>query len=274
MISVQDFLNRYQNHHRLHIKRLMEDYLHLSPEFLMAHPDHLLSDLDVTRLEDKVKRLLQEVPLSRLLGYREFWSLKFYLSDATLDPRQDSETMIETILKYRPLTEEPLRIVDLGTGTGCLIISLLTEYPYASGVAVDISKEALTTAQKNAQLHHVEDRLAFHEGSWLEGLTGLFDIIVSNPPYISENDYQYLDAAVKNHDPLRALIPGKSGLEAYEEIIPSAKSFLKPHGLLVLEIGSTQAGNVLELLQTHNFHHPKVYQDLSGKDRCVVGVKN
>lgn len=273
-MTLSEFLHHYKDLNRPHLKRLIADHLGLTQEFLMAHPNFEIPESQAESLRLKANEFRQGAPLSRILGYREFWSLKFQLSKDTLDPRQDSETLIEAVLDHKSDRQAPLRILDLGTGTGCLMISLLKEYPQASGVAVDYNEGALKIAEKNAEAHQVSDRLILHHGSWFKGVTSAFDVIISNPPYIARDEYKDLDFIVKNYDPIGALTSGDRGLEAYEVIIPQAPDFLTQNGILVLEIGSTQKDDVLKILQDAGFQQPCVYQDLAHKDRCVVVEQN
>lgn len=275
MISVQalfqEVIQRYPHLPKRPLRVLLAHHLDQSIEFLLAHPETKVPLTIQDLFEEQVEKLASGMPLSRLLGKREFWGMEFELSKETLDPRPDSETLIEAVLKNEPDRSKKLRILDLGTGTGCLIISLLKEYPQASGVAVDQSEEALSTARKNAHTHHVEDRLTCQHGDWFSGLKDTFDLIISNPPYISDQEYEELDPGVKNYDPKKALIAGEGGLDCYEEIIPQALHFLNPGGMLVLEIGHRQRVVVEQLLRENGFSSLS-YQDLEGRDRCLIGI--
>jgi release factor glutamine methyltransferase len=275
MISVQSLFQdagrRYPSLSKRHVRVLLAHHLGQSIEFLLAHPETSVSSKEQALFWEQVAQLAQGMPLSRLLGKREFWGMEFELSSETLDPRPDSETLIEAVLQTQPDRAKNLRILDLGTGTGCLIISLLKEYPEAQGVAVDQSEDALATARKNAHTHAVENRLTFHRGDWFSEIQGRFDVIISNPPYISADDYEALDLNVKNHDPKKALVAGGEGLDCYEEIIPQAPDFLKEGGVLVLEIGYGQGEKVQQLMAGADFSHISVYCDLAGIERCLVG---
>lgn len=257
-----------------HLRVLLAHLIGQSVEFLMAYPETEVPSEIASQFLVQVQQLEAGTPLSRLLGKREFWGLEFELSSETLDPRSDSETLIEAILKHRPNREESFTILDLGTGTGCLIISLLKEYPNAYGVAVDQSAGALEMARKNASTHGVADRLKCHQGDWFAGIKGAFDIIISNPPYIADLEYETLDENVKNYDPLKALVAGKEGLDCYKTIIPAAPAFLNKGGLLVLEIGYGQCDSVQRLMIKYGFHNIHAYKDLAGIERCLVGQKS
>lgn len=217
--------------------------------------------------EDLKHQLDQGVPITRIIGQREFWSLPFFLSPATLDPRPDSETLIEAVMAE---SLSPRRILDLGTGSGCLLLALLSEYPDAIGVGVDINPDALKMAQKNAKNLGLSDRSTWVETSWTDGIDEEFDLIISNPPYISESEYEALDAVVKNYDPPIALKGGEDGLVAYRTIAAQVKKNLK--GLLVLEIGCMQKEAVTHIFQEQGFILNKTHHDLSGHPRALVFI--
>ncbi len=249
-----------------HLRRLLSHVTGFSLEYIMGHGEALV---DPKIFNEKVEELARGVPLSRILGHREFWGLDFKLSPATLDPRPDTETLIETILKNYPNQDAPLKILDLGTGTGCIIISLLTEYLNAQGVAVDINPAALETAQENAENNGVFERLTLLQGDWFSPLssTDTFDIIVSNPPYISESDYKTLDKNVVNFDPIQALVGGTDGLECYRAIANDFSKHLNPGGVLVLELGYSQTADVLGMFLENK---TETFKDLAGVVRCLV----
>lgn len=277
MVSIEILLrnsaNSYPSISKRHLRVLLAHLMKQPMEFLLAHPETLVPSDVAQQFLDQVEKLAQGMPLSRLLGKREFWGMDFELSPETLDPRPDSETLIEAVLKNRPDRTAPLKILDLGTGTGCLVISLLKEYPNAQGLAVDQSLGALEMAKKNAEANGVSKRLKFHHSDWFKGVQGTFDIIISNPPYITDKDYEALDQNVKNYDPIKALVAGKEGLDCYKTIIPAAPMFLKKGGLLVLEIGCGQRKHIIHLLEKSGFNNNICCQDLSGISRCCLSLK-
>jgi release factor glutamine methyltransferase len=220
-------------------------------------------------LESVVCRRLAREPVSRILGTRDFWKSCFKLGKDTLDPRPDSETLIETALKYVP--QGAHRVLDLGTGTGCLLLSLLQEWPAASGVGVDISEGATEIAKENAQDLGLDHRARFVTGHWESFQTDSpFDVLISNPPYITEAEIKTLAPEVAQYDPLRALSGGKDGLDCYRSIIKTAKNWLKPGGWLFFEIGHRQGKTVKDLLEQGGFHVLQTVPDLAGNDRCTV----
>ena len=214
-------------------------------------------------------------PVSRIVGKREFWRLPFGLNKATLDPRPDSETMIEVLVSLWKTgwgkKEKNERILDLGTGTGCLLLSLLHERPNATGLGVDVTDDAVTQAKKNADALDFEKRATFVQSDWFQNVTGTFDIIVSNPPYIETNTLQTLQREVRLFDPTKALDGGDDGLTPYRLLIPQLARFLNLGGLAAFEIGQSQADAVAAMLQNNNFTTITKHKDLSGIVRVVMG---
>ncbi len=253
------------------IRILLARTLNQSPLFLLKNPSYVLQAENLKTFQGALKKLSEGMPLSRILGEREFWSLLFKLNESTLDPRPDSECLVEAVMHQIPDSTRPLRILDLGTGTGCLLISLLSEYPKAVGIGVDQSAQALDAARANADnLLESPKRASFLESNWFSEVQGTFDVIISNPPYISENEYQVLDKSVKDYDPQAALVGGEDGLQAYQHIIQNARPFLNPEGILVLEIGYQQNESVSVLLKENSFQRVAIQKDLAGIDRCLV----
>jgi release factor glutamine methyltransferase len=231
------------------------------------------------RAQDYVARRIAGEPVSRILQRREFWSLEFEVSQNTLDPRPDSETLVAAVLELSDLfgwRGGRLRICDLGTGSGCLLVALLSELPTASGLGVDICGEALATARRNATAHKLDARAEFVEGDWVEGLAGRYDIIVSNPPYVRSRDIATLETEVRDHDPRIALDGGADGLDAYRRIVRGARGLLATDGWLVLETGEGQAAEVLQMMADAGYgtdHAARpVVRDLGGRERCVRAI--
>ncbi|MGD1878809.1 MAG: peptide chain release factor N(5)-glutamine methyltransferase [Kiloniellaceae bacterium] len=255
------------------------------PELLLAHPDKPLSPAEDARVAAAVARRAAREPVSRILGEREFWSLSFALNAATLDPRPDSETLVEAVLAEAGARDDlaaPLRLLDLGTGTGCLLLALLSELPAARGTGIDISAQAVAQAAANAAALGLAARAHFLEHSWDAGLegrdaepwgAGSWDIIVSNPPYIVSAEIAGLAPEVAAYDPAAALDGGADGLDAYRALIPAAAAVLKPGGLLALEIGLGQGAAVEALLRAAGLQPLRRAADLAGTDRCLLAAK-
>ena len=201
----------------------------------------------VDLIEEDLKVIRAHTPISRLYGTREFWGMEFELNEATLDPRPDTETLIEAVLNRYKNSPPPKTILDLGTGTGCILIALLTEFPDAQGLGVDMSETALQAAKRNAKHNGVEQRARFAQSDWAENIDESFDLVVSNPPYICESVVPNLDESVKKHDPILALDGGKDGLQAYKIIFSYLKQLLNEGGRAFFEIGYDQEKSTTRL---------------------------
>ena len=230
--------------------------------------------LDIERFAQVLSRRAGGEPVSRIIGVREFYSRQFTLAPAVLDPRPDSECLVEAALK---LAGEPTHILDLGTGSGCLLVTLLAELPGATGVGVDISPDALVVARRNAQRHGVAGRAGFVVGNWCAGLDTTFDMIVANPPYIESDAIDALTPEVRDFDPRQALDGGGDGLECIRALARGAARVLGPGGMMLVEIGHTQAVAALGILAEHGFGPlagSGISTDLGGRDRVLtVGKK-
>jgi release factor glutamine methyltransferase len=236
-------------------------------------PEHL-SFRQGMDIEHYVERRCKREPLSKIVGEKEFWSLPFRVSKATLDPRPDSETLIDAVLEYLPHHDAPLRFLDIGTGSGCLLLSALQEYPHSTGVGVDISPDALKIARYNADALGMTARTTFLEGSWTAPIEDVFDVILSNPPYIATAEIATLAPEVREFDPMLALDGGVDGLEAYRQLMPLLEAVLQPQGYIFLEIGYTQQVAVEALVIEAGLQVVACRQDLAGNPRCVVAKKS
>lgn len=246
----------------------------LSHESLIVHGRDLLAPEQAARLAGYVARRLAGEPVSRIRGTREFYGREFLIDPHTLDPRPDTETLIEAALGMAAgegLAGRPLRLLDLGTGTGCILLTLLAELPMAQGVGIDISQDGLRIARENARRLGLEARARFRAADWFEGLEGGFDLILANPPYIASGDIDGLAREVAAYDPPAALDGGPDGLAAYRAIAARAADFLTPGGHLLVEIGATQAEAVFELFEASGLivEEDSVLFDLAGNPRCV-----
>ncbi len=227
------------------------------------------------RYETFIRRRSLREPLQHITGHTEFMGLDFLTGPEALIPRQDTELLVqeaEQALKKAARHKNPrtLRAADVCTGTGCIGISLAKRFPGPSYIACDLSDEALDLAKRNAG--RLQAEIAFLQGDLLEPLTGLFDLIVSNPPYIREGDIPGLETEVRDHDPYLALSGGEDGLELYRRLIPQAAVRLVPGGTLLMEIGFDQAEDTMRLMEKAGFSHLKVQKDLAGLDRIVGGI--
>jgi release factor glutamine methyltransferase len=221
------------------------------------------------RLAEFAARRLAREPVARILGEREFWGLRFKLSPATLVPRPDTETVVRAALASAE-ARQGLRILDLGTGTGCLLVALLHERPGATGIGVDHSFEAVCTARRNAERNGVAARATFAVSDWGAAIEGRFDLIVSNPPYIPSGDIAGLAPEVRAHDPALALDGGEDGLAAYRAIFPEAGRLLAPGGALVVEFGKGQEGGLRAAARVAGLEIVSVEADLEGRPRAAL----
>lgn len=207
-------------------------------------------------------------PVSQIIGGREFWGRWFIVTPDVLDPRPETESLIEAALQHGPFQ----RILDLGTGSGILAVTLAAEWSDARAIAIDISSEAIAIATKNAAAHDVTDKVNPIISNWFDAVAGQFDLIVSNPPYIAAAEMAELSPDVRNWEPFLALTPGGDGLEAYRTIAASLGEYLADQGLALFEIGHTQGPDVVKIFRAAGFADVTVSSDLGGKDR-VVAVK-
>lgn len=229
----------------------------------------------VALFDQAVARRRQREPLSHILGFREFWSLSFRVTRDTLDPRPDSETLIEAVLEELKQSgadwrTRNWRLVDFGTGTGCLLLALLSELPQAQGLGIDLNPAAVVVARENAKRLGLADRALFQEGNWDQGLTESFDVVLSNPPYIPSADIAGLQPEVARYEPHLALDGGADGLVAYRCLADVLSRRMKPGGLAALEVGAGQAGDVVALMQQAGLRHVRDMQDLQGHERVVL----
>lgn len=247
--------------------------LALTPLDLSLRGREPIGAVGARALSDAAARRCAGEPVARIIGAWEFWGLPFALGPETLVPRPDTESVVEAALRLLPEDEKPLRVVDLGTGTGCILVALLHERLKAFGIGVDRAEGALAVARRNAADNGVGDRAAFLCGSWLDALTGPFDLIVSNPPYIAASVVATLAPEVRLHDPHAALDGGADGLDAYRAIlrgIARRPGLLAAGGALVLEIGYDQGAALVDLARAMGFEDVNVGRDLAGNDRVVT----
>lgn len=226
-------------------------------------PEHLAPDIE-ERFDQLVSLRAVRVPVSHLIGEREFYGRRFKVSGDVLDPRPETETLIEAALA------EPFgSVLDLGTGSGCILVTLLAERPHAVGMGVDLSEAACLQASANAVLHEVSARADIRKSDWFGAVEGRFDLIVSNPPYIGLTELVALQPELTRHEPRMALTDGGDGLSAYREIAARARASLAQGGRVLVEIGAMQAGAVLDIFSGAGWARPRVIHDLGGQDRVV-----
>lgn len=255
---------------RRRARQIAETVLALDPATLLGDTRRTIAGPDADKCRTAFHRHGAGEPLSRIGGKREFWGETYILCPATLDPRPDSETVIEAVLDVIPDRARPLTLIDLGTGTGALALALLSEYPQARAIATDISLAALKTARTNATILGRADRVTFVHANWLAAGGGPFDLIVSNPPYIRTGDMAVLDRSVREHDPHLALNGGPDGLDCYRVILKSAADCLGAGGWIILEIGIGMADPLDRIVfATGRFGSMKTWRDLAGHIRAI-----
>ena len=252
---------------RLDARLLLQHCTGLSREEMILSPDQRPGPEAIAAFEAAIRRREAREPVSRILGEHEFYGRVFRVTPAVLDPRPDTETLVEAALGVMPAGA---RVLDLGTGSGAIIITLLAERPDSIGVATDVSAEALAVAQANATALGVADRLDLRQGSWFAPVSGLFDVIVSNPPYIPASEIPDLAPDVRNFDPVGALTDGGDGLGSYRAIASGIEGFLSSGGAIVVEIGAGQASGVEAIFREAGYRVVDRLADLGGHVRCVV----
>jgi release factor glutamine methyltransferase len=251
----------------------------LSREAYISDADRSVGLEEADRIASFEIRRLAHEPVSRTIGIREFWGRDFQIGPAVLDPRPDTETLVEAALvilgEDRFVGTQP-RILDLGTGSGCILLTLLAEWPGAWGLGVDIDDGTLSMTRKNASRLGVQDRCAFVRSNWCDALTGRFDLITANPPYIRTDEIAELDASVRDYDPELALDGGADGLDAYRHIAGSCALCVRPGGWIVLEAGRGQANEIVRIFAEAGWSSAlserRIYRDLAGIER-VVAIK-
>jgi release factor glutamine methyltransferase len=243
----------------------------LSRTQLIAEPDHTICAEEAERLSAWLKRRLGGEPVTRITGRRNFWTLDLTVTPDVLDPRADTEVIVETALDLLGARKnDALRILDLGTGTGALLLALLAECPKATGIGVDLSSAACAVARDNAQKNGLSSRATIRQGNWDEGIDERFDLVLSNPPYIEKATIADLDPEVRNHDPILALDGGPDGLDAYRALVRALPRLLAPTGVCVLELGIGQSAQVTALAESKGLTAKALKRDLGGIERALA----
>lgn len=246
----------------------------LPPAIMIGFPERSVEAAAADAYRALITRRVDREPVSHILGRREFWSLPFFVSSDVLDPRPDSEALIEAVLDEIFDRQASLRILDLGVGSGCLLLTLLHELPNAKGWGIDVSPAALAVTERNVTGLQLQQRAVLREGVWDAALTPAdpqaFDIIISNPPYIPTADIAGLEPEVVRHEPHLALDGGADGLNAYRHLAPVVRRLLAKDGLAALEIGIGQGESVRELMQTAGLTYVGSNRDLGNRERCLL----
>ncbi|MGV1871158.1 MULTISPECIES: peptide chain release factor N(5)-glutamine methyltransferase [Agrobacterium] len=255
---------------------LMGEVVGFSLTDFVLNGTRLVSDEETAEIEAMIARREHGEPVHRILGHREFYGLDLVLSQGTLEPRPDTEVLVDALLPHvkRIIANTgTARILDMGTGTGAICLALLHECPEATGVGSDISPDALETARKNANRHGLDARFEAVESHWFEQISGRFDIIVSNPPYIKTQVIETLDRDVRNFDPMLALDGGEDGLSPYRSIAEKAVDFLSEDGVIGVEIGYDQKVDVTAIFASNAYGCIEAIRDYGGNDRALIFCK-
>ncbi len=255
---------------RLDANVLLGHVLGVGREVLLGYPERRLSDAESRTFAALVARRANREPVSHLVGRREFWSLDFHVDGSVLDPRPDSEALIEAVLTRVTDRNQPLSLLDLGTGSGCLLLSLLSELPAAWGVGIDASPAAVSMARRNARDLGLAGRAHFVAGDWGASLTGPFDIVVSNPPYIPSGDIAGLAPEVARFEPVSALDGGPDGLDCYRVLAGQLGRLCKDGGVMAVEHGAGQADAIRQLFGVAGLAGFAQVADLAGHQRCLI----
>ncbi len=257
----------------LDAKILLEEASGLTAAEQISKKDEPVASSTVARFHEFLDRRQNFEPVHRILGYREFFGRRFDLSEETLVPRPDTETLVEVVLGRAKRQIAPLKILEIGTGSGIIAVTLACELPSVSVQATDISENALRTAELNASSLGVSEDVSFCQANLFDGIVGVFDILVSNPPYIPASDIEGLSEEVRRHDPIIALDGGDDGLDFYKSIFENSGEHLIGGGAVVVEIGYDQADAVSEIARNCGFQVEGVTKDLTGHDRVVTATK-
>lgn len=254
---------------------LLEAAAEVTRTDILTDPYRELTDAQAEAMEDLVGRRERREPVSHILGRKGFWKILLNVTRDVLTPRPDTETVVEVALAAFPDVTQPISVLDLGVGSGAILLAILAERPAAKGLGVDVSDEALAVARENAANLDLNTRCALLRGDWTAGLADEnFDLVVANPPYIPTADIETLDPEIRDHEPRLALDGGADGLDAYRFLAPEILRVLKPGGVFAVEIGYDQAERVEALFKGAGALNVQTVKDLGDRDRCVTGVKN
>lgn len=254
----------------LDARLLLQHAANIPCETIYLYPEQLVSDDDVIKYKNFLDRRINNEPVAKIIGKKSFWKDDFIVNQHTLDPRPDSEVIIQAALDFLPNKENTLKFLDIGSGSGCLLLSLLREFPNAIGAASDISLDALKIASLNAKALNLKERIILINHNWTDAVAHKFDLIVSNPPYIPTNDISNLAKEVKNYDPILALDGGEDGLNPYRHLAQKISSLLKPGACAILEFGYDQGRGVKEIFIQNNYIVKKMLFDLNNIERAII----
>ena len=251
---------------------LLSKIIKKNRQYLILNSNEELKKENIKSFDYLVKRRKKGEPIAYLINKKEFWKQNFYINQNVLIPRPDTETLVEETLKLFNVNSK-LNMLDIGTGSGCILLSILKERRNFFGTGIDISKKAINVARFNAKMHQLSNRVKFYNSDVDKFLIGKYDLVVSNPPYIKRQDLKYLEVDVKGFEPKLALDGGKDGFSKITKVISKTSTLLKRNGRFILEIGFGQKKKILSILKQNNFFINKVVKDYGKNDRCVISTK-
>jgi len=251
---------------------LLSKIIKKNRKYLILNSNEELKKENIKSFDYLVKRRKKGEPIAYLINKKEFWKQNFYINQNVLIPRPDTETLVEETLKLFNVNSK-LNMLDIGTGSGCILLSILKERRNFFGTGIDISKKAINVARFNAKMHQLSNRVKFYNSDVDKFLIGKYDLVVSNPPYIKRQDLKYLEVDVKGFEPKLALDGGKDGFSRITKVISKTSTLLKKNGRFILEIGFGQKKKILSILKQNNFFINKVVKDYGKNDRCVISTK-
>ena len=258
---------------KLDSELILAKTLNVCREEILLNLNKKINKSDLNKFNYYLNMRSNYKPIAHILNFKYFWKHKFFVDRNVLIPRPETELLIQKIMEILPLSSNK-NILDIGTGSGCIAISLIKERPNCAITAIDKSKKAIKVAKKNAEMHQVRKKVKFLNIDVDKYFCNKYDLIISNPPYIKDSELLSLSKDVKLNEPKLALSGGSSGLEIFFKIIIKCKMLLKNNGKLILEIGHKQGKELSKYLNLNGFNQTKIYKDLSGKDRCLVSTKN
>ena len=254
--------------HRLDSEILLSNVLKKKREQILVKLNQTMKKKDISAFNKLIKRRAAKEPVAYIIKKKEFWSKNFKVNENTLIPRPETELLVQNLIKsYK---DKKISILDVGTGSGCILISLVSELPLSKGIGIDISTQAIKVAKENASLHKVKNKVKFFNKSIINLYNLKFDLLVSNPPYIERKNIKNLDDGIKNYEPLIALNGGNDGLDVIKKVIYKAKEILKINGRLAIEIGNGQSIKVSKELKKNKFIIEKNIDDYYGNTRCLI----
>jgi len=251
---------------------LLSEAINKNRQYLILNSNEELLKENIKSFDHLLKRRKRGEPIAYLVKKKEFWKQNFYINKNVLIPRPDTELLVEETLKLFNVNSK-LNILDIGTGSGCILLSILKERRNFFGTGIDISKKAINVARFNAKMHQLSNRVKFYNSDVDKFLIGKYDLIISNPPYIKKEDLKCLEVDVKNFEPKLALDGGKDGLSKIIKVINKTSMLLKRNGKFVLEIGFGQKNRILNILKKNNFFINKTLKDYGKNDRCIISTK-